>query len=316
MRHASFFSGVGGLDLGFERAGIATVSVSEIDQFASRVLRKNFPHVPNLGDIITLNADSIPQADIWSGGFPCQDLSAAGKRLGFDGVRSSLAFSFLNLVEKRLPQWLILENVPGLLKSNGGRDFERLITEIDQLGYGVAWRTLDARHYGVAQRRRRVFVVASLNDYRRAAAVLFNREGWGGDSSKSEAAQDHAATSPGSSANSIDRERITSQHDASQADTGGMRISNELAVGVDASRLISFPSAFSRQPTKFNAVADTLTISAGPPAVLYDAAPLIVEQTTERRRINSHRYKACGNGVVSNVAEWIGIGIRRANENI
>jgi hypothetical protein len=95
-----------------------------------------------------------------------------------------------------------------------------------------------------------------------------------------------------------------------------MRVADGLAVGLDASRLITFPSAYSRQPTKFNAVADTLTISAGPPAVLYDAAPLIVEQTNERRRINSHRYKACGNGVVSNVAEWIGIGIRRASESI
>ncbi len=292
------------------------MSVSEIDQFASRVLQKNFPNAQNLGDITKLNADSIPQADIWSGGFPCQDLSAAGKRLGFEGARSSLAFSFLNLVEKRLPQWLVLENVPGLLKSNGGLDFERLIREIEELGYGVAWRALDAKDYGVAQRRKRIFIVAALNDWRRAASVLFNREGWGGDSSKSEAAQSQTAAASGVRVDYVKRERIAKEHDASQAYAGGMRVADGLAVGLDASRLITFPSAYSRQPTKFNAVADTLTISAGPPAVLYDAAPLIVEQTNERRRINSHRYKACGNGVVSNVAEWIGIGIRRASESI
>ena len=176
MRHASFFSGVGGLDLGFEKAGIETVSVSEIDPYANSVLAERFPGAPNLGSITEINADDIPEADIWSGGFPCQDLSVAGKRAGFSGKRSSLAFTFLDLVERRRPRWLVLENVPGLFSSNQGRDFLRLLSEMDELGYSVAWRTLDARYFGVAQRRRRVFIVASLEP-NRAEQVLFECEG-------------------------------------------------------------------------------------------------------------------------------------------
>jgi len=176
LRHASFFSGVGGLDLGFERAGIETVSVSEIDPYANTVLAERFPGAPNLGSITEINADDIPEADIWSGGFPCQDLSVAGKRAGFSGKRSSLAFTFLDLVEQRRPRWLVLENVPGLFSSNQGRDFLRLLSEMDELGYSVAWRTLDARYFGVAQRRRRVFIVASLEP-NRAEQVLFECEG-------------------------------------------------------------------------------------------------------------------------------------------
>jgi DNA (cytosine-5)-methyltransferase 1 len=176
VRHASFFSGVGGLDLGFERAGIHTVSVSEIDPYANAVLAERFPDAPNLGSITEVEADDIPEADIWSGGFPCQDLSVAGKRAGFAGKRSSLAFTFLDLVEQRRPRWLVLENVPGLFSSNGGADFGRLLYEMEQLGYGVSWRTLDARYFGVAQRRRRVFLVASLESDR-AAEVLLECEG-------------------------------------------------------------------------------------------------------------------------------------------
>ena len=183
MRHASFFSGVGGLDLGFHRAGIETVSLSEVDKYASAVLAERFVGVPNLGDILEVKADDIPEAEIWSGGFPCQDLSVAGKRAGFAGKRSSLAFTFLDLVEQRKPRWLLLENVPGLFSSNGGADFGRLISEMVSLGYGISWRVLDARYFGVAQRRRRVFIIAALNDAfggagaERAGEVLFECQG-------------------------------------------------------------------------------------------------------------------------------------------
>jgi len=176
VRHASFFSGVGGLDLGFEISGIETVSVSEIDPYANAVLAERFPDAPNLGSITEVDANDIPEADIWSGGFPCQDLSVAGKRAGFAGKRSSLAFTFLDLVEQRRPRWLVLENVPGLFSSNSGADFGRLLYEMEQLGYGVSWRTLDARYFGVAQRRRRVFLVASLES-ECASEVLLECEG-------------------------------------------------------------------------------------------------------------------------------------------
>jgi DNA-cytosine methyltransferase len=206
MRHASFFSGVGGLDLGFHNAGIETVSLSEIDPYACQVLGERFVGVPNLGNILEVKADDIPEADIWSGGFPCQDLSVAGKRAGFAGKRSSLAFTFLDAVEQRKPRWLLLENVPGLFSSNGGADFGRLISEMVTLGYGISWRVLDARWFGVAQRRKRVFIVAALNDAftgagaERAAEVLFECQGGCGHIEAGNTQGQAVAASPTSSA--------------------------------------------------------------------------------------------------------------------
>jgi len=123
------------------------------------------------------------------GGFPCQDLSVAGKRKGFSGERSVLAFEFLRVAESLQPRWIVLENVPGLLSSNGGRDFARLVDEVVGCGYGVAWRILDARYFGVPQRRRRVFIVARRTDAKydsRGASRLALRalfESSGGDTS-------------------------------------------------------------------------------------------------------------------------------------
>lgn len=233
LRHASFFSGVGGLDLGFENAGIRTVSLCEFEPYASAVLAERFPGVPNFGDITKLDEKEIPDAEIYSGGFPCQDLSTAGARKGFtDGTRSSLAFRFLDIVERRRPRWFVLENVPGLFSSNQGRDFGRLIREVESLGYGLAWRTLDARFFGVAQRRRRVFIVAARDDAfgnlggERAAEVLFECEGVCGHLASGE------STREGSSANT--REGVgdaREQHPSSHS--GGVRGVDGVAEGLD-----------------------------------------------------------------------------------
>jgi len=181
LTHASFFSGVGGLDLGLERAGWRTVSFSEIDPYACAVLAERWPGVPNLSDITNLasgregerggeqlrqHADGIPAATLWTGGFPCQDLSVAGKRAGMGthadraDTRSGLAYAFLDLVERYRPPAVLLENVPGLLSSHAGRDLGALLGRLGQLGYGWAYRILDAQWFGVPQRRRRVFILA------------------------------------------------------------------------------------------------------------------------------------------------------------
>ena len=341
MRHASFFSGVGGLDLGFERAGIETVSVSEIDRYANAVLAERFPDAPNLGNITEVNANDIPEADVWSGGFPCQDLSTAGKRAGFAGKRSSLAFTFLDLVEQRRPRWLVLENVPGLFSSNNGADFGRLLYEMDQLGYGVAWRTLDARYFGVAQRRRRVFIVGSLESDR-AAEVLFECEGCERHpASRGEARQDLARNADGCIAQ--DRQRAGANSSSASIDTDRMRTTYGLPRRVDNS-IISFPSRYSRQPTRFNDQTDPLTLAAGAPAVLqiggfYDgwnqkmdtdgvhrtlrngrdssdfviAHGVVQDDPLVPKGLDGHRYRCCGNGVVATVAQWIGEGLTETN---
>ena len=185
LTHASFFSGAGGLDLGLERAGWTTVSFSEIDPYASAVLAQRWPGVPNLGDIVRVAADgaddpkptqSWRDAVLWSGGFPCQDLSVAGKRRGLAGARSGLAWPFLDLVGRHRPRFVLLENVPGLLSSHGGKDFGTLLAALVELGYGVGYRVLDARYFGVPQRRRRVFILGDSTGGRagaeRAAEVL------------------------------------------------------------------------------------------------------------------------------------------------
>ncbi|MES2459619.1 MAG: DNA (cytosine-5-)-methyltransferase [Armatimonadota bacterium] len=186
LRIASFFTGIGGFDLAFEQAGETSDQVEcrvvfqcERDAFCQKVLKKHWPNVALSTDIAKLEASDVPDAEVWCGGFPCQDLSLAnqGKRKGLEGARSGLFNQFAGLAGQAhfRPKWLILENVPGLLNSAGGADFKYVLETLDGLGYFVAWRVLDAKHFGTPQRRRRVFIVASYqNDG--AARVLFDNK--------------------------------------------------------------------------------------------------------------------------------------------
>lgn len=177
MNFISLFSGIGGFDLAFERAGMECVAVCEIDKNAQSILRRHFPKAELFDDVrkVGIATHGRKSVDVICGGFPCQDLSIAGKRAGLAGERSGLWFEFARIVDELEPQWVVIENVPGLLSSNRGRDFNVIIQWLAQRGYGVAWRVLDAQYFGVPQRRRRVFIVASLGDGR-AAEVLFERE--------------------------------------------------------------------------------------------------------------------------------------------
>jgi len=177
IKVASFFSGIGGFDLGFERAGMKVVFLCEINKFGQSVLRKHWSDVLLAGDIKEIKSADIPDgANLWCGGFPCQDVSLAnqGKRKGLKGERSGLFYEFTRLVRDRRPRWLVLENVPGLLNSHNGEDFRCILEELDELGYGVSWRVFDAKYFGTPQRRRRVYIVASLGSLR-SAEVLFEQ---------------------------------------------------------------------------------------------------------------------------------------------
>lgn len=172
---ASFFAGIGGFDLGCERAGMEVVFQCEVNAFCQKVLKKHWPTIPLHSDIKTLNPSEIPDSNIWCGGFPCQDVSLAnqGKRKGLKGERSGLFYTYAELVRDRRPDWLVIENVPGLLNSHEGADFGILLKTLDELGYGVSWRVFDTKYFGTPQRRRRVYIVASLGDMR-SARVLFD----------------------------------------------------------------------------------------------------------------------------------------------
>ena len=163
MNVGSTFSGVGGFDLGFERAGMSVVWQAEIDEWCRRVLRGHWPDAAIYDDVRAVNGEAAA-IDLLCGGFPCQDLSVAGKRAGFKGERSSLFFEFARIADELRPRWIVLENVVGLLSSAEGRDFGILLTTLAEIGYGCAWRVVDARYFGVPQRRRRVFIVGCLGD--------------------------------------------------------------------------------------------------------------------------------------------------------
>ena len=198
MRYLSLFSGVGGFDLGFDRAGMTCAGQVEFDAAARSVLERHWPDAKRINDVREVQGDEFGTVDLICGGFPCQDVSVAGRRAGLAGERSGLWFEFHRLIDRVRPRWVVIENVPGLLSSHGGRDFATILRGLVECGYGVAWRVLDAQYFGVPQRRRRVFIVGSLGDGR-AAEILFEREGGAGDSApggeaRPELARDGAAS--------------------------------------------------------------------------------------------------------------------------
>jgi DNA (cytosine-5)-methyltransferase 1 len=159
--------------------GWTPVGFSEIEPFPCAILSTRYPNTPNYGSLTEYQSWPLePGAiDLLVGGTPCQSFSVAGLRKGLTDPRGNLALTFLGLADKLKPRWIVWENVPGVLSSNGGRDFGSFLGALVELGYGFAYRVLDAQHFGVPQRRRRVFVVACLGDWRVAAEVLSLREG-------------------------------------------------------------------------------------------------------------------------------------------
>lgn len=171
----SLFTGVGGFDLGFERAGFKVAYQVEFDKACQAVLQRHWPDVALHGDI--RDATGLPITDVLVGGFPCQDLSVAGKRAGLTGERSGLFWEYARIIGEAKPQWVVIENVPGLLSSNRGADMGTVLGALEELGYGWAYACLDAQFFGVPQRRRRIFIVGCLGDSgRRAAQVLLEPE--------------------------------------------------------------------------------------------------------------------------------------------
>lgn len=176
MKYISLFSGVEAATVAWEPLGWEAVAFCEIDAFPSAVLAHRFPNVPNLGDITKVDWRNYRgEIDIIVGGSPCQSFSIAGKREGLAG-ESGLMFEYIRAVQEIRPRYFIWENVPGALSSEKGAAFGQLLSEMDALGYGLAWRVLDAQFFNVAQRRERVFLVGVLGDPERAAEVLFESD--------------------------------------------------------------------------------------------------------------------------------------------
>lgn len=178
MKYLSVCSGIEAATTAWHSLGWTPVAFSEVEPFPSAVLAHHWPEVPNLGDMTkyehwNIAPDSI---DLLVGGTPCQSFSVAGLRKGLRDSRGGLMLTYLEIAQRLRPRWVVWENVPGVLSSNGGRDFGSFLGALGELGYGWAYRVLDAQWFGVAQRRRRVFVVGCLGDAAGAAAVLFESE--------------------------------------------------------------------------------------------------------------------------------------------
>jgi len=352
LSHFSTFSGVGGLDLGLESAGWHTVAQSEIAPYQCEVLRQRWPDIPNLGDITAISTEKTgaawQSATLWSAGFPCQDLSSAGKRRGFTGERSVLAFSFLNLVEAFGPEWILLENVPGLLTSSDGKDMGRLLQEMDELGYGVAWRTIDASGVGscelhggrrpVPQPRRRVFLLGHRGTGRAGEVLLDSRGGqelpWALSRDYGEWDQErlHAGPPPADPGNyrpaalelaTIDyagngapngvagrahaRARIPTstrqEHNVKalpNSYTGHLRMYRK----TERNQRSGFFERWTEDGT-FSTLTSFSSSGVFGQHLLQSAA--CIEHPLLDRVNEASRAEACGNGVVSLVAEWIGL---------
>lgn len=179
FRFNSFFAGIGGFDLGFELAGISPAFHCEINDFCQSVLRRHWPDLLSSADIKDVKIENLPDAEVWCGGFPCQDVSVArgGQgREGLSGKNSGLFYPFLKLIRQKLPQVVVLENVTGLLNSHKGQDFKIIISSLTELGYGVAWRVMNARYFGAPQSRPRVFICAWKDRVDLAVHALYERK--------------------------------------------------------------------------------------------------------------------------------------------
>jgi DNA (cytosine-5)-methyltransferase 1 len=185
VRYLSVCSGIEAATVAWHDLGWKPEAFSEIEKFPSQVLNHHYPDVPNLGDMTKYKEWNLNESiDILVGGTPCQSFSIAGLRQGLQDPRGNLMLTYLGILDKFRPKWCVWENVPGVLSSNGGRDFGSFLGALGELGYGFAYRVLDAQNFGVAQRRRRVFVVGCLGGWRSAAEVLFEPESLCRDSKK------------------------------------------------------------------------------------------------------------------------------------
>jgi DNA (cytosine-5)-methyltransferase 1 len=304
MRFCDFFAGIGGFRLGLERAGHRCVWSCEIDDFCRKIYAQHFEE-PQGKDINNVKAEEIPEAELWCGGFPCQDLSVAGKRGGLQANRSGLYWTWYELIRKHRPPWLLIENVPGLLSSKGGADFALILSSLDSIGYGVAWRVLDAQFFGLAQRRKRVFIVGRFGKPC-PPEILFEREGGKGNpSAKREAGREIAASVEGCANNEGGLQTPVVSPLATSFGHHGWGLGDEdIKGGKVVVGTIAGGSGKRGWSVSAEGARDGYLIVTPPP----DAEGMR-EATGLSRRLDTPdnpRYKALGNAVAVPVIEWIG----------
>lgn len=291
MNYLSVCSGIEAASVAWEPLGFKPVGFSEIEKFPSQVLAHRYPTVRNYGDMTKYKEWELNEPiDILVGGTPCQSFSVAGLRKGLEDPRGNLALTYAGILDKFKPNWFVWENVPGVLSSGGGRDFGSFLGAVAKLGYGFAYRVLDAQHFGVPQRRCRVFVVGCLGGWKSAAAVLFESESVCGNPAPSrEKGKRNTKTSIPSIANCLE----TTCNDYSRADGFQMILIEPVAftsgvqvrkiTPLECERLQGFPDGW------------TDIRMGGKPTP------------------DGPRYKAIGNSMAVPVMRWIGERIKEVN---
>lgn len=277
MKYGSVCSGVEAATVAWHDLGFEPQWFSEVDAFPSAVLQHHYPTIPNHGDMTKFKEWNTDEQtiDLLVGGTPCQSFSVAGLRQGLEDPRGNLMLTYLAMADRFKPKWLVWENVPGVLSSNGGRDFGTFLGALGKIGYGFSWRILDAQYFGVPQRRRRVFVVGCLGDWRSAASVLFEPESFGVSAAKG--TEEVAPCLTASSG------RRYNDSDIIISEGGRPRWSTS----IETERLQGFPDDYTQISWRGKEPED---------------CP------------NGHRYKAMGNSMAVPVMKWIGERIQQVEK--
>ena len=299
IRYGSVCSGVEAATVAWHPLGWQPQWFSEIEAFPSAVLKHHYPSTPNHGDMTNFKEWNDDPIDLLVGGTPCQSFSVAGLRKGLDDPRGNLMLTYLAIAARYKPRWVAWENVPGVLSSNGGRDFGTFLGALGQLGYGFAYRVLDAQYFGVAQRRRRVFVVGHLGDWRRAAAVLFERESLSGHPAPSREAREEIAqclTRGVGQRYDPETETLPIAFGAQNSVTQGDSVSEHVTPTLDKSKTLGVTDGMAvrrltpRECERLQGFPDDYTL------IPY----------RNKLAADGSRYKAMGNSMAVPVMRWIG----------
>jgi DNA (cytosine-5)-methyltransferase 1 len=311
----SLFTGIGGFDLGLENIGMKVSWQCEIDNRAREVLDHHWPELVIHTDIKELY--NVSPVNLLCGGFPCQDVSVAGQRAGLAGDRSGLFHEYMRIIDEIHPRWVLIENVPGLLSSQSGRDMGTVLGNLADLGYGFAYRVLDAQYFGVAQRRRRVFIVGCLGDATGAAEVLFEPTSLCGDSapSRKETKQVAAPTARGVGASGQSGHLIPAVSPCLEAHAQRNEPSKEAFV-MSFHQTQDPISAYELTPA-LGATSEGMGVGMG--MLVRRLTPIECERLQgfpddwTSSISDSQRYRTLGNAVCVPVVEWIGQRIMTIN---
>ena len=341
MNYLSVCSGVEAATVAWHKLGWKPVAFSEIEKFPSEVLAHHYPDVPNLGDMTNYKEWNFEgkTIDILVGGTPCQSFSVAGLRKGIEDPRGNLALTFCGILDKFRPKWFVWENVPGVLSSTKGRDFGSFLGAVGELGYGFSYRVLDAQNFGVPQRRRRVFVVGHLGDWKPAAEVLFESESLSWHPTKSKEARENATGFIAGGFGAYNQSDVGGTTKASGGDLGGG--SETFTITLQNSTAYSIREDAIKNNMSITELEISNCLSSHQPSIMsHHAQTFVMDKPTKKtmavRKLtpiecerlqgfpddytnikkdctDGHRYKAMGNSMAVPVMRWLGERIKDRN---